>query len=297
MNPPAPIPLARLRGALEAVGAAPRKRFGQHFLVQAGLLEVLVRLADIGPEDRVLEIGPGPGLLTRHLLASGARVEAVEIDPLMQAVAGQLIEPEFAGRLRWHAGDALDGTRRLGAELGAVVPACTVMVSNLPYNVSAPLLGLLVQEPQGPDRWVATIQREVAERLVAGPGTKAYGPLSVLIGLCTRARIERRVGPGAFWPEPRVESAIVVLERRSERPGREEISALEAFLALAFHNRRKTLANSVASASGLTSGQVVERLGLEKTEVSVRAEALGTLELCALARSWARHALGERDRP
>ncbi len=294
----------RLRAALAAHGAAPRKRHGQHFLVDDNLLAAVVRDGEVRPDDVVLEVGPGPGLLTRHLLAAAARVVAVEIDEKMAAVAGDLIEPELAERLEWTCADALAGTRAFSPAMHAAWPRCTTMVANLPYNIAAPLLanGLLKPGP-GPRAMTVMIQREVAERLTARPGTREWGPLSVITSLSSVARVIRRVPAGAFWPPPRVESAVLGLSRKGEEterlmadvPG--GAAAFQSFLAGAFHSRRKTLVNSLAESANLSSSAVLARLGVEEIPGRPRAEALDELELYVLARRWAQTAPGERIRP
>ncbi len=276
-----------LRGAVLAAGAPPRKRHGQHFLQDANLLAALVRDAGVGPGDVVLEIGPGPGLLTRHLLAAGARVRAVEIDVRLRAAAERLIEPALQPGLEWAVADALAGPQALSPELVARLPGCTRVVSNLPYNVAAPLIVLLLEEPHAPDRMLVMVQAEMARRLLADPGSRDYGSLSVVGQLCAEGRVVRRVPPEAFWPVPRVASAVVELRRRPDRPGPGALAALHAFLALAFHARRKTLPNSVAQAAGLPVEGVMARLGLPEPQRRSRAEAFAPAELLHLALTWA----------
>jgi len=298
---PVPVRLAQLRSLLEAAGAPPRRRHGQHFLLDDNLLGAIVREAGVGPQSTVLEIGPGPGLLTRHLLARGARVIAVEIDPRVEAVARQLIDGDAQARLEWHCGDALAGTRRFSDLVNEALPRCTHSVSNLPYNVAAPLLaGLLVAE-RGPAVIAGLVQAEQAARFLAGPGTRDYGPLAVLAGLCSTARAGRRVPPEAFWPRPRVDSVVLQLERRADRPDPESLAALADFLPRAFRSRRKRLFSSLASGpEGVPVGWA-ERLQAEGQDLQklqkIRAEALTPVELLALARTWASHAQGERHRP
>ncbi len=292
-----PVSLARLRGALDAAGAPPRKRHGQHYLLDDNLLALITREARIGPADTVLEIGPGPGLLTRHLLAAAGSVVAIEIDGKVRLAAQELIEPELARRLRWLEGDALAGSRTLAPDVAAVLPRCSRVVSNLPYNVGAQLVMLLLTHPCCPERLVFLLQREVGERLLALAGCRDYGPLAILTSLCSRPRLVRRIAGSAFWPRPRVESVLVALDRLVVRPEATQLQELERFLPAAFHNRRKTLVNSLAGASGLTAGEVGARLGgLEKVEKG-RAEAFVPVQLLDLAHCWAATAPGEPNRP
>jgi len=282
-----PIPLAVLRGAVAAAGAPPRRRHGQHFLQDANLLAAIVRDAGVGSDDVVLEIGPGPGLLTRHLLATGAAVRAVEIDVRIEAAARQLVEPELQARLSWTTADALDGPQRLSEALQACLPGCSRVVSNLPYNVAAPLIILLLEHGAAPDRLVVLIQAEMGQRLLAHEGSRNYGGLSVIRALCAAGRILRRVPPEAFWPVPQVASVVVELIRRADRPEPAELARLHRFLDLAFHARRKTFANSIASASRVPVAQVVRGLALGEKLQKLRAEALSPAQFRSLAQSWA----------
>ena len=302
-GPPTPVPvsLARLRAALEAAGAPPRRRHGQHFLLDDNLLAAIVRDAGVGPRDVVLEVGPGPGLLTRHLLATGAKVVAIEIDRRVGAAARSLIEPEGQARLRWIEADALAGPRQLGPELQAMLGDCTVSVSNLPYNAASPLLAGLLTAPRGPRRIVALVQAEHAARFLAGPGTGDYGPLAVQAALCAQGKVLRSVPAQAFWPRPRVESCVLAFELLAERPSAERLDALAAFLRVAFRSRRKALLGVLATATGLSGAELRESLTRKGHSVEnlekLRAEALSPVELSGLALWWACHAAGERQRP
>ena len=295
-----PVSRARLRAALEAGGAAPRKRHGQHFLLDDNLLAAIVRDAGVGPGDPVLEVGPGPGLLTRHLLGAGCRVTAVEIDVAMETVATALLGPppgDDPWPLRWIRADALPGARRLGPELEAVLPEVGACVSNLPYGIAGPLLGAFAVHPSGPARSVVMVQRELALRLAAPVGGRDYGPLAVLLALTSRVKVLRKVPPGAFWPPPRVDSAVVAIDRKADAPPPEALAAVERFLALAFHSRRKTLPNSLSEATGEPAAACSAALGLTENQQKQRPEAFEALQLCDLAQVWADHALGERYRP
>ncbi len=294
-----PILRPQLESALQAVGAAPLKRHGQNFLLDNNLLAAIVRDAGVGASDTVLEVGPGPGLLTRHLLASGAQVRAMEIDPAMEGIAAGLIEDRLlaSGGLSWTNGDAMAGPRTLSAGLLASLPGTTALVANLPYAVAAPLLMALAREPEAPERQVVMIQKELAERLVAPPGGRDYGPLAVLCTLCCQSKILRRVPAGAFWPAPKVKSVVLRLNRLPSWPGSVPVLQLERFLRLAFSSRRKTLINAVADGAGLRPAAVQEILQLKENRQKARAEAFEALQLEHLAQLWAEHAPGERLRP
>ncbi|MGQ0553966.1 MAG: 16S rRNA (adenine(1518)-N(6)/adenine(1519)-N(6))-dimethyltransferase RsmA [Planctomycetota bacterium] len=291
-----PVSLSRLRAALEVAAAPPRRRHGQNFLLDNNLLAAIVRDAGVGPDDHVLEIGPGPGLLTRHLLATGATVTAFEVDARVEVAARSLIEPDLQVRLRWVQGDVLPGGRRLAPELSASLSEQALLVANLPYNISAPLLGALFEHPDCPRRMVVMLQREVAVRLVAKSGESGFGPLSVLCQLSSPGRVLRQVPAQSFWPAPTIRSVVTHFERVTPRLEPLCYQALAAFLPLAFHNRRKTLVNSVSAASGLSPSAVVARLAVGAGEEKMRAEDLPSVQLLHLALEWAQNALSGRNR-
>jgi len=292
---PTPLGKEHLRALLSAEGIAPRRRHGQNFLLDENMLASIVRDAELAPGSSVLEVGPGPGLLTRHLLAAGQRVTAVEVDPGMGRVARHVLGEAPEG-LTWIEADALAG-RRLGTELEAQLSGADALVANLPYNISGPLLASLLSHPELPARLVVLIQKEMGERLLAEPGGKQWGSLGVLCRLNAAGRVLRKVPPGAFWPAPKVDSVVLRLDRLPERPEPATLLELGAFLPMAFHNRRKTLANSVAEASGVALSEVVARLESVSIQQKIRAEALDAVQLCALAHTWAVSAPGERHRP
>lgn len=282
---------------MSVAGASPRRRLGQHFLQDHEVLAEMVQVAEVSSDDRVLEVGPGPGILTRHLLAAGAEVDGVEIDPAMQKVARALIEPELSERLHWHEGDAMEGTRRVGKVLAPLIDDATAFVSNLPYSIAGPLLAAIVSRDEGPKRLVVMVQSELAERLMSPPGRKTYGPLSVVMSLGADVTRIRRVSPGAFWPRPKVFSSVLRIEKHPGRPTNREFLQLDGFLASAFHNRRKTIVNSIAQAEAVSPEEVKSCLCLDKKSQKSRAEVFSGVELRSLAQRWAGNAPGERDRP
>lgn len=222
---------------------------------------------------------------------------AVEIDRAMEQVAGALIEPDLASGLEWIEADALAGSRRLGVATDAALGTVDAFISNLPYGIAGPLLGAVACHPTPPGTQVVLIQKEMGERLVAAPGTRDYGPLAVLMALAARVRVLRAVPPTAFWPPPKVDSVVVGLSPKADRPSPEELSSLSAFLALAFHNRRKTLWNSVRQACGNSMADTLDRDAIPESWKKVRAEALDPVQLYDLAQTWAGIAPGERHRP
>ena len=258
---------------IAAAGLGARKALGQHFLLDPNLLARIVREVPLQPDDMVLEVGPGPGGLTRALLDAGARVVAVERDrraiPPLAALAR-----ESGGRLRVVEGDALALDGRLLVGEGAHIAA------NLPYNIGTELLlGWLTAEPWPPWWRSATLmfQKEVAERIVARPGEAAYGRLAVLAALRVCARIVFTVPPRAFTPPPRVESALVSLRPRADA-GTVPPARVAALTAAAFGQRRKMLRQSLKAFPGALAA--LERLGIDPTR---RAETLPPEAFMALA--------------
>ena len=234
---PDPSPIARLR---------PKKAFGQNFLVNEGAIGTIVGAALASAAPRLLEIGPGPGVLTERLLADGRPLWAVDLDP----EACELLRGRFGDRPQFHLlqGDAV----RIplpGGDPWSVI-------GNLPYNAATPILARLLTEDIAWERMVLMFQLEVAQKLMGVPGTKAYGPLSVLAQLCARLSRLVKLGPGSFRPAPKVDSAVVLFEPRADAPSLPERRALLQVLHRSFAHRRKTLANNwqgVLPAETLTS--------------------------------------------
>jgi 16S rRNA (adenine1518-N6/adenine1519-N6)-dimethyltransferase len=248
------------------VNLAPRKELGQHFLVDENILRVIERLAVLEHDDVVLEIGPGLGVLTRFLAERVAHVHAVELD--------RRLEPQLAGieRTTLHWGDAL----RL--DLATLDPPPAKLVANLPYNVATPLVVESLADERL-DRWCVMVQREVADRFFAVPGTKAYGAVSVLVQLAAERTGFHPVSREVFRPRPNVDSALVAFARRGPPAPPEVRRVVDA----AFGHRRKTLANALALAGVATREQAVEALAAIGRPPAVRAEALAPPEFVALA--------------
>jgi 16S rRNA (adenine1518-N6/adenine1519-N6)-dimethyltransferase len=273
----APDGLPPLREVIRRHHLSARRSLGQNFLLDLNLTGRIARAA--GPLDdvTVLEIGPGPGGLTRALLAAGARkVIAVERDERALGALAEIAE-RYPGRLVVVAADALEFDPR------PLLEGRTRVVANLPYNIATVLLvRWLAAEPWPPwyDRLVLMFQREVAERIVAPPGGKAYGRLAVLAGWRTRARILFDVHPSAFVPPPKVTSAVVELVPR-DNPLPCDRGLLERVTEAAFGQRRKMLRQSLKSL-GVDPLALLERAGVEPT---VRAEAVPVEGFVALARA------------
>jgi len=269
--------LPSLRSLLEREGLWARKSLGQHFLLDLELTRRIVRAAGDLSGKQVIEIGPGPGGLTRALLESdAAEVIAIEKDPRFVAILGEL-GPWSGNRLRLIEADALqvDETLLVGSAIG------TPIVANLPYNVGTPLLVKWLKA--GPWRGPMTLmfQLEVAERIVAAPGAEAYGRLAVLAQAVATARIVLRVPPRAFTPPPKVASAVVHLTDRSDRFA--DLDALERVTAAAFGQRRKMLRSSFASLAGPAAERLLDEARIATTE---RAERIDVSAFCRLATVW-----------
>jgi 16S rRNA (adenine1518-N6/adenine1519-N6)-dimethyltransferase len=256
----------------EGVTLTPRKEFGQHFLVDENILGVIGRLAELDPADVVLEIGPGLGVLTRYLAERVAMVHAVEID--------RSLEPHLPTlpNVRLLFGDALR------VDLASLAPAPRKLVSNLPYNVATPIVVESLDGLRSVELWCVMVQREVADRFFAVPGTKAYGAVSVLVQLAAERTGFHAVSPTVFRPPPKVDSALVAFRRR-ELP--EGFADVKRVVEAAFAHRRKTLPNSLelaGLASRADAAAALERLGRPS---STRAEALEPEAFVALARALA----------
>jgi 16S rRNA (adenine1518-N6/adenine1519-N6)-dimethyltransferase len=252
------------------VSVRPRKELGQHFLVDDNILRVIERLAELAPDDVVLEVGPGLGVLTRHLAARVAHVHAVELDRrLAEHLAG--IE-----RTSLHWGDAL----RL--DVTTLDPPPHKLVANLPYNVATPLVAESLAVAQL-ELWCVMVQREVADRFFARPSTKAYGAVSVLIQLAAERTGFHPVSREVFRPRPNVDSALVAFRRT----GPVAAPPVRRLVEAAFGHRRKTLANAVALAGLASRERAVEALAAIGLPAAVRAEALEPAEFPALAEALA----------
>lgn len=284
--------LARIRAALASRGGAPRRSYGQNFLTDPGVLSRIVDSARIGPGDVVLEVGPGPGVLTATLLNRGARVVAVEADPAMIELLHALLDQP--PNLEVVAVDALAERPAPGRAIRARLEAATspaapapryAWVSNLPYQVATPLL-LDVFEAYPPRVAVVMIQREVADRLRARPGSPEYGLATVMLALVAEVEELFRLKPGAFWPSPKVESSCVrVVPRPSPLVDANGAARVRELVRAAFGQRRKTLANAVAHGAGVGREVVARALLHLGLDPEIRAERLAPEEFVALARA------------
>jgi 16S rRNA (adenine1518-N6/adenine1519-N6)-dimethyltransferase len=255
---------------------APSKELGQHFLVDENIVRVIGRLADLGGDDVVLEIGPGQGVLTAFLAAQAGFVHAVELDRRLEPH----LEERFgaAGNVRLHFADAL---RLDPSELD---PPPTKLVANLPYNVATPIVVESLERLPSVTFWCVMVQREVAERFFAEPGTKAYGAVSVLLQLATERTGSHPVSREVFRPRPNVDSALLAFRRREAAPA-VPWNELKQVVEAAFAHRRKRLPNSLELA-GLADRPAAEAaLAAIGRPPTTRAEELAPPEFVELARA------------
>ncbi len=249
---------------------AVKKKYGQHFLADPNILDVIGRLAELGPEDVVLEIGPGRGVLTRYLAERVRRVHAIEID--------RSLEPELSD-----LGDNVELV--FGDALEVELPQeATKLVANLPYNVATPLIVESLDGLPNVRRWCVMVQREVADRLFAVPRTKSYGAVSVLVQLAAERTGFHAVSRSVFRPPPNVDSALVAF-RRTDLP--QDFARVKQVVTGAFAHRRKTLANSLELAGVASREQAAEALERIGRSPRARAEALAPPEFVALTEALA----------
>jgi 16S rRNA (adenine1518-N6/adenine1519-N6)-dimethyltransferase len=256
------------------VSVSPRKELGQHFLVDENILGVIGRLAELTLEDVVLEIGPGLGVLTRFLADRVAHVHAIELDrtlePHLQEALGD------RGNVSLHFGDALR------FDHGSLDPAPRKLVANLPYNVATPLVAESLDGLPSIERWCVMVQREVADRFFAEPGTKAYGAVSVLVRLAAERTGFHPVSRTVFRPRPNVDSALVAFRRRELPP---DFGRIKRVVGAAFAHRRKTLPNSLELAGLATRDRAAAALAALGRAADTRAEALAPDDFVTLARA------------
>ncbi|MEQ7155341.1 16S rRNA (adenine(1518)-N(6)/adenine(1519)-N(6))-dimethyltransferase RsmA [Brevundimonas aurifodinae] len=263
--------LPTLRESLEAHGLLARKSFGQHFLLDLNVTRKIVRLAGPFEGRAVIEVGPGPGGLTRALLESDlGRLVLVEKDPRFLPLLSELDDGD--GRLAIVEGDALK------VREADLVEGPAHLVSNLPYNVGTPLLIKWLTGPWTPLSLTLMFQKEVADRIVAAPGDEAYGRLAVISQATASARIVMHLPAAAFTPPPKVASAVVHLIPRPDRPPPELQKRLERVTAAAFGQRRKMLRSSLKPLGG---GALCEAAGIDPDARAETIDIGGFLRLAA----------------
>ncbi|MFT5288971.1 MAG: 16S rRNA (adenine1518-N6/adenine1519-N6)-dimethyltransferase [Planctomycetota bacterium] len=264
---------ATLRGLLEAEGFRPSKSLGQNFLVDANMARAIARDAQVQKGEHVLEVGPGCASLSMELAALGVDLVCVEIDARLARIARKVLAPYPAVRIL--------ETDVLGKKSSLAEPVTEILddwgkepwhlAANLPYAVSGPVMVVLSRRPVPPNSITVLVQREVAERIAAKPGTRQHGPLGLKLAPLYTASLVRSVPAGLFWPQPRVESSVLRLERRAEDPG--SLVAYDRLVDGLFQRRRKTLRAALGAHLGDPgrAGAALAQAGLDPV---ARAETL-----------------------
>lgn len=271
-----------IRLLAQSLDTAPLKKWGQNFVVDAGTVRRIARLSGVGPGDRVVEVGPGLGSLTLALLETGADVTAVEIDPVLAAA----LPATVADRIGDGEG-ALDVIHADALTVTDLPSAPRALVANLPYNVSVPVLLHFLETFPTLERVLVMVQAEVADRLAEPPGTRTYGVPSAKAAWYCDVRRAGDVGRAVFWPVPRVDSALVLMERREPPTTTATRQQVFAVVDAAFSQRRKALRGALArlAGSGAAAEQALRQAGIEPLtrgeQLSIEdfarvAEALGS---------------------
>jgi 16S rRNA (adenine1518-N6/adenine1519-N6)-dimethyltransferase len=269
---------AEVRELAGRLGIRPTKALGQNFVHDPNTVRRIVRAADLDPAETVIEVGPGLGSLTLALLPSVSLLYAVEIDPTLASALPETVTkyaPEFAGRLRVLAADALR------VQPGEFTTEPTALVANLPYNVAVPVVLHLLATLPSLRRGLVMVQKEVADRLTAGPGSKIYGVPSAKLAWYAQARQAGRVPPSVFWPVPNVDSGLVAFTRR-EPPGPAPREAVFAVIDAAFAQRRKMLRAALAGWAG-GSDAATSALVAAGIDPTLRGEQLTVTQFARIA--------------
>jgi 16S rRNA (adenine1518-N6/adenine1519-N6)-dimethyltransferase len=276
-------PLASPRATIDALaewGIATRKSLGQHFLVDDGVVGKILRLAEVVPGDEVLEVGPGIGTLTEALLLAGAQVFAIEKDDKLLAILAN-IRQRYPDTFRYLHADALNvSPQALGRAQTIPAAAPFKFIANLPYAVAATLvLDYFLKFPHLNSATVM-VQKEVAARMLAQPGTKDYGAYTVKLGLLAQSQAHFNVNRASFLPPPRVDSTVIRLDRCPNQPDAQTLKASFTIIEAAFAERRKTIRNSMRSyfsVRNLDPAQIDPLLATAALPPTARGETL-TLE-------------------
>jgi 16S rRNA (adenine1518-N6/adenine1519-N6)-dimethyltransferase len=284
-----------LRSLFARKGIAPRHRFGQNFLIDLNLHDLILKSAEVVPGDVILEVGPGAGALTALMAAAGATVVAVDIDAGMAELTADATRGMINVRVLHR--DALAGKNRLDPEvldnvrsaLAAAPDRAFKLVANLPYNIATPIISNLLVHPElRPQRIVATIQLELAERMMAPPEAKEYGSLSVLVQALAEVSLIRTLPPSVFWPRPKVDSAIIaIVPDPAKLAAVGDLPWFHAVVRKIFLHRRKNLRRVLYSLwrdrwEKAEVDALLDRIGLTG---QVRAEAMNVEEHVTLAKA------------
>lgn len=297
--------LSYLRDLFERRGIAPQHRYGQNFLIDLNIHELIARAAELFKDDVVLEVGTGAGALTALMAPLAGAVVAAEIDPAMAALTQEAVAG--ADNVQILHVDALAGKHKLEprvidalrAQLAAAPGRRLKMVANLPFNVATPLItNLLVDDTLRPSMFVVTIQREVADRMLAAPTTSAYGALSILVQALCDVELVRVLAPSVFWPRPKVDSAVVKLVANpSKRANIPDLPWFHHVVRQVFLHRRKNLRSALAAIGdrAWTKARADAVLAEQDLDGTLRAEALNVDEWIALAQALRPHLSGETE--
>ena len=278
-----------LRSVANQIGLRPTKTRGQNFVHDANTVRRIVALAGVDAHDRVIEVGPGLGSLTLGLLETGASVVAIEIDELLAEQLPRTVGermPEAADRLDLVVSDALDVVELppvgLSDNNGAGTSAPTALVANLPYNVSVPVLLHMLELSDSWTTGLVMVQLEVADRLVAGPGSKVYGVPSAKLAWFAQAERVGTVPAKVFWPVPNVESGLVRIVRRDPPPTSASRAQVFTVIDAAFASRRKMLRGALGGLCG-GSARAAELIDAAGVDPTARGESLTVTDFAAIA--------------
>jgi 16S rRNA (adenine1518-N6/adenine1519-N6)-dimethyltransferase len=270
-----PLGRRETRDLLSRHGLAPKTSLGQHFLVDPNTIDKIVRLSEVRPGDRVLEVGPGLGTLTAALVAAGTHVIAVEQDRALAPALEEVLAGSGRVRIIW--ADALS------VDYGALLRGRrTALVANLPYQIATPLVMRLLEERPEVEAITVMVQKEVGQRLVAEPGSASYGAVSAKIAYLARAELLAKVSRRVFLPEPAVDSVVVGLRRRARPPVAGLRERIFAVIEAGFAQRRKTIRSALRNA-GVDPGRLEAALAAAGVDPETRAERLGLEEFGAIS--------------
>jgi 16S rRNA (adenine1518-N6/adenine1519-N6)-dimethyltransferase len=268
--------LTEIKQLLADHGLHPKKRFGQNFLHDGNQMRRIMEAAGVERDELIVEVGPGTGALSERLAEAGARLVCVEIDRELEPILQQRLVEPYGERVQLYFGDVLAGKHELNRQVVELIGGRPFkLVANLPYNVASPLLANLAIDHGNMTLAIVMIQKEVAERLTAGPGGKDYGPLTVIIGaMCEVGRVGV-LSPSCFWPQPQVESAVVRMVRR-QTALTDDPHGLSRLVGKLFSKRRKQLGTILGRERVLPAG----------IDAAARPETLTIEQLCELARQF-----------